>query len=256
MGLFGSSDPAVQQEKLIEKEAKGEEKNLKHVIKEVSKAEKDAHKAAKAESHSHHVLEKAAKEEEKIASKLNNITHKHDSAVSKQNAAANELKAKEDAKQRAEATLQQKKAQLDELQRSHSTNEAVRAEKLNELHKPAQGNALRDGALDQHYAQQGHGGSGPNSTASPVGTVGSTNASNVGVAGQQHPTSAPVDNSFAQQPAGVHQPPVAQQHDPSFAHANQPPAFGNNASIGGQQNFAGVGSGAPPTHPVEGNRAL
>ena len=124
-------------------EAKNEEKSLKQAIKDVSSAEKEEAKAAKAESHSHASFEKAHKVEAKLANKLNQATAsesfvehsvfrwldplglrlipEHDQAVSKEVAAQNEAKAKEDAHQRAAAALQEKKAKLDQLQHAVST---------------------------------------------------------------------------------------------------------------------------------------
>jgi hypothetical protein len=47
MGLFSSSDPIKQQEKMLAREEKNEEKSLKQAVKDLAHAEKEEHKALK-----------------------------------------------------------------------------------------------------------------------------------------------------------------------------------------------------------------
>jgi hypothetical protein len=47
MGLFSSSDPIKQQEKMLAKEEKNEDKSLKQAVKDLAHAEKEEHKALK-----------------------------------------------------------------------------------------------------------------------------------------------------------------------------------------------------------------
>jgi hypothetical protein len=47
MGLFSSSDPIKQQEKMLAREEKNEDKSLKQAVKDLAHAEKEEHKALK-----------------------------------------------------------------------------------------------------------------------------------------------------------------------------------------------------------------
>ncbi|XAO23154.1 hypothetical protein I312_101932 [Cryptococcus bacillisporus CA1280] len=149
MGLFGSSDPVKETEKALAREAKAEEKNIKQSVKSLNQVEKAEAKAAKAEQQAekHHL--KASKYEEKTAGVLNKATSRHEEAYHKENIAASEVTQKQHAHSTLTHTVEQKKAQLDALEKKHQVNEQSRQSKLHEIAGPAASSGNSTGVTSQ-----------------------------------------------------------------------------------------------------------
>ncbi|EIW72529.1 hypothetical protein TREMEDRAFT_58701 [Tremella mesenterica DSM 1558] len=164
MGLFGTSDPVKREEKMlanglfclglgnrsrwlpaplvlhvgtfaISPEAKHDDKTVKNALKDVAHAEKSEHNATKQERSAHATHEKAVKTEAKLQSELEKLTHKHNDAVSKANATANEAQRKSAEHQRIVGVAQQSKANLDHVQHTHKEHSIQRDQKLAALHE-------------------------------------------------------------------------------------------------------------------------
>ncbi|KGB77452.2 hypothetical protein CNBG_3290 [Cryptococcus deuterogattii R265] len=195
MGLFGSSDPVKETEKALAREAKAEEKNIKQSVKSLNQVEKAEAKAAKAEQQAekHHL--KASKFEEKTAGVLNKATSKHEEAYHKENIAASEVTQKQHAHSTLTHTVEQKKAQLDALQKKHQVNEQSRQSKLHEIAGPAASSGNNAGVTSQHHpssqtdSQSAGTAVGGQNSGAGAPTTGGTGR-NVGTAGHQQPGNA------------------------------------------------------------------
>ncbi|KAE8539848.1 hypothetical protein D1P53_003785 [Cryptococcus gattii VGV] len=186
MGLFGSSDPVKETEKALAREAKAEEKNIKQSVKSLNQVERAEAKAVKAEQQAekHHL--KASKFEEKTAGLLNKASSKHEEAYHKENIAASEVTQKQHAHSTLTHTVEQKKAQLDALQKKS---------KLHEIAGPEASSGNSAGVTSQHHPSSqtdsqaaGTAVGGQNSGAGAPTTGGA--GGNIGTAGHQQPGNA------------------------------------------------------------------
>ncbi|EPT02318.1 hypothetical protein FOMPIDRAFT_1048014 [Fomitopsis schrenkii] len=166
MGLFGGSkssgttaeDPEIRQvEKMIATEAKNEQKNLDHALKDLSKLDKTHEKAIKAADKAQHAVDKAVKDEHKTAEALNQAEHKHDNAIAGQRNACKTLELKRQDEGRLDQDVQQHKLSVDGLQQSKAANDATRESKLNQIRQQAT-NRARAGSVDSFANGPGTGG--------------------------------------------------------------------------------------------------
>ncbi|KAI0356534.1 hypothetical protein OH77DRAFT_1423467 [Trametes cingulata] len=173
MPLFGKSDtfsenPEVRQvEKMIAKEARDDQKNLDHTIKDLSSAEKAHNKSIKAVDKASHALDKAVEKEHKAAKAVNRAIHNHDSTVAGEQAAEKKVQITKQHEARLEQDLEQKRRQLDELQHRKAQNDHVRESKLSQIHAQAAAAAdmrrasYEDGQGQQRASVGGEPASGP-----------------------------------------------------------------------------------------------
>ncbi|KAI9001299.1 hypothetical protein BD414DRAFT_474239 [Trametes punicea] len=183
MGLFGKSEtysenPEIRQvEKIIAKEAREDQKNLDHTIKDLSSAEKAHNKSVKAADKAQHQLEKAVKKEHKAAEALNRAAHNHDAAVAGEQTAEKTVQIKKQHEVRLERDLEQKRHQLDEMQQRKAHNDQIRESKLSQIHAQAAAAAdARRSSFDRASVGGGPaGGAGPNAPANgAAGAPGTT----------------------------------------------------------------------------------
>ncbi|EPT02319.1 hypothetical protein FOMPIDRAFT_88996 [Fomitopsis schrenkii] len=146
MGLFGGSksseaaseNPEIRQvEQMVATEAKNEQKNLDHTLKDFAKLNGTHEKAIKAADKAQRSLDKAVKNENKTAKELNEAEHRHDNALSDQRNAYKTLELKRQQGGRIEQDLQQRKASVGELQQKKAANDAARESKLSDVHRHA-----------------------------------------------------------------------------------------------------------------------
>ncbi|KAI0370171.1 hypothetical protein BV20DRAFT_966785 [Pilatotrama ljubarskyi] len=161
MPLFGKSDtfsdnPEVRQvEKMIAKEARDDQKNLDHTIKDLSSAEKAHNKSVKAVDNAHHALDKAVEKEHKAAKAVNRAIHNHDSTVANEQAAEKKVEITKQHETRLEQDLEQKRRQLDELQHRKAQNDQLRESKLSQIHAQAAAAAdIRRASFENGNQQQ------------------------------------------------------------------------------------------------------
>ncbi|KAJ3478122.1 hypothetical protein NLI96_g9983 [Meripilus lineatus] len=121
-----STDPQIRQvEKMMEKEAKADQKTLSHAIKDLTGVEKNHDKSIKAADKAQHALDKAIKQEYNAAATLNKATHAHDSAVSSHHAAEKTLNLKQQHETRLLQDLEQRRADVENLKQRKATNDVA-----------------------------------------------------------------------------------------------------------------------------------
>ncbi|GBE83592.1 hypothetical protein BKA93DRAFT_912237 [Sparassis latifolia] len=140
LGIGGSSDsksvdPEVRKaEKILANEARHEQRNLEHAVKDVSKVEKSHEKGFKSADKAQHALEKAANEEHATAMELNKAEHKHDTAVADHRNAVKELELSKQNEERLQEYVLQRRSTMEELQNKKGANDRTREGKLSQLH--------------------------------------------------------------------------------------------------------------------------
>ncbi|KAI0080696.1 hypothetical protein K474DRAFT_1589184 [Panus rudis PR-1116 ss-1] len=171
-----SQDPAIRQiEKQIATEARSEEKNLQHAIKDLESAEKTHNKSIKAADKAQHALDKAVQKEHKAASALNKAAHQHDAAIAHEQTAEKNVTLKHQHEERLEQDLAKRRASVEELRHRKNQNDQQREMKLSQVHAQA---ASRAGSLDLGPQNQHPNGVGPggepmtNNTALGLGPAG------------------------------------------------------------------------------------
>ncbi|KZT00193.1 uncharacterized protein LAESUDRAFT_732522 [Laetiporus sulphureus 93-53] len=155
MGLFGPSksgsateDPEIRQlEKVISSEARNDQKNVDHAIKDLKGAGTTHNKSVKAADKAQHELDKAIENEHKAAAALNKAEHQHESAIADQRNAAKTLELKKQQEARLEQDLHKQHEAVVEIQQRKASNDAMRESKLARVHEQAASRA-RSGSLD------------------------------------------------------------------------------------------------------------
>ncbi|KAH9942053.1 hypothetical protein B0H21DRAFT_824207 [Amylocystis lapponica] len=150
MGLFGSSsdgasaDPEIRQfEKIIANEAKADQRNMDHAIKDFTTSEKSHNKSIKEADKAEHTIEKSIKKE-----------HTRCRLADQKNARKSlEIKRKHEAQ--LDADVQQRRGTLEQLQQRKEANDQSREAKLAQIHQQA---ADRRASLDNGGSPTGTGG--------------------------------------------------------------------------------------------------
>ncbi|OCH95991.1 hypothetical protein OBBRIDRAFT_448135 [Obba rivulosa] len=132
MPIFGSNsnntmDPEVRQiEKTVAREAKMDQKNMDHAVKDLNSAEKTHNKSIKEADKAQHNLDKAVKQEHNAAKAVNQAQHKHQVAVSGEESAQKTVQIKKQHEERLRQDLQQRDAAVNEMrQRKESADVRV-----------------------------------------------------------------------------------------------------------------------------------
>ncbi|GBE83604.1 hypothetical protein SCP_0506590 [Sparassis crispa] len=138
MPLIGGSkpsDPEIRKaEKSAANEARHEQRNLEHAVKDLNKAEKSHEKGIKAVDKAQHALDEAVKEEHATAMELNKAEHKHDTAVADHRNAVKELELSKQHEQRLQEDVLQCRRTMEELRKQRDANDRTREGKLSQLH--------------------------------------------------------------------------------------------------------------------------
>jgi hypothetical protein len=130
MGLFGSSDPAKAEAKLLATEEKHEEATIKNAMKELEQAEKAVAAASKnVESYSR-VHQKALAKEQKYAEKLREAEARHAEAKAEEQRELAELDVRRSKLAEMEEIAATKKTVIAKLQAKHEENRAARGQSL------------------------------------------------------------------------------------------------------------------------------
>ncbi|GJE84922.1 hypothetical protein PsYK624_009980 [Phanerochaete sordida] len=133
-----ATDPEIRTfEKRIAQEARTDQKNLDHVIKDLKNAEKAHQKAIKGADKAQHNVDKAAQNEHKTASAVEKAQHDHQAAVSAEASAEKSLNLARQYQQRLEGDLQKRRATVDEWQHRKDVNDQQRETKLADIHTAA-----------------------------------------------------------------------------------------------------------------------
>ncbi|KAF9535053.1 hypothetical protein CPB83DRAFT_843394 [Crepidotus variabilis] len=124
----------------IIREAKQEEKNLKHVVKDLGTTEKGVNKAHKSADKAETMLSKAEKNEHQTLKNLNRAENNHDRAVANVHSAQNDMQMRTREFTKAQQVLESKKAQVEAAIKDHDNHTAQRNAKLAALRGPESNN--------------------------------------------------------------------------------------------------------------------
>ncbi|KAI0092451.1 hypothetical protein BDY19DRAFT_990171 [Irpex rosettiformis] len=154
-----STDPTIREfERRIANEAKSDQKNLDHAIRDLKNAEKTHQKAIKGTDKAQHNVDKSVSIEHKRASVLNKAEYEHEAAIAAQQNAEKTLNLKKQHQQRLEQDLQQRRASLDDFQHRKDVNDQQRELKLSNIHAAA---ASRADSRANSISRGPHSGIGP-----------------------------------------------------------------------------------------------
>ncbi|KAI0796487.1 hypothetical protein C8Q75DRAFT_741281 [Abortiporus biennis] len=141
-----SKDPQIRQiEQMIANEARSDQKNLEHAIKDVKAGESTHNKSVKAAQKAEHNLDKAVKNEHDAAKVLNKANHDHEAAIANQQSAERDLALKQQHETRLVQDVEKKRSNMDSIQHRKESNDQQRELKLSEIHAQA---ASRAGTLN------------------------------------------------------------------------------------------------------------
>ncbi|KAI0770742.1 hypothetical protein BC629DRAFT_1595691 [Irpex lacteus] len=187
-----STDPTIREfERRIANEAKTDQKNLDHAIRDLKNAEKSHEKAIKSTDKAQHNVDKSVNNEHKRASALNKAEHQHEAAIAAQQNAEKTLGLKRQHQQRLEQDLQQRRATLDDFQHRKDVNDQQREMKLSDIHAAA---ASRAGSRANSINRGPHNGTlnpgaaqGVEKAEGPIGPGDQTNIKPNGLSGAAGP---------------------------------------------------------------------
>ncbi|KAI0824654.1 hypothetical protein BC628DRAFT_1419769 [Trametes gibbosa] len=132
MSVIG--DRAVKKlEKLMAWEAKAEELNIKHALKDVKKAEKAVKKSVKAVEKAEKAKGKMVKKEHSTVKALNAAKHKHADALEVETKAEEAASAKRESEAEADRSVQQARGDLESMQTAMDGNARERESRLAEV---------------------------------------------------------------------------------------------------------------------------
>ena len=151
-------------EKMLEREAKNDTASLKHAVRDLESAEKSETKAEKMVDKAVHAHDKAIRKEHDAAKALNKAQHVHENRVADQQSAAKTIELKKQHQARLEQDVEQKKVALDQMQKRKETNDALRDQKIAQLHTRGTGGTAGPDAAGQNVNMP--------VTQSPATTVG------------------------------------------------------------------------------------
>ncbi|KAG8700138.1 hypothetical protein FRC09_006150 [Ceratobasidium sp. 395] len=151
-------------EKMLEREAKNDANALKHAVRDLEAAEKAEVKSEKMTDKSIHAHEKAVRKEHDAAKALNKAQHAHDARVADEQSALKTIEIKKQHQEKLVADVEKKKASLDAMQKRKETNDALRDQKIVQLHSHSSAGTVEPTTMAAD----------PNMpvTASPANTVG------------------------------------------------------------------------------------
>ncbi|CEL58015.1 hypothetical protein RSOLAG1IB_02760 [Rhizoctonia solani AG-1 IB] len=121
-------------EKMLEREAKNDAAALKHAVRDLEAAEKAEVKAEKMVDKAVHAHEKTVRKEHDAAKALNKAQHAHEARVADQQSAGKTIDIKKQHQTRLEQDVEAKKASLEQMQKRKETNDALRDQKIAQLH--------------------------------------------------------------------------------------------------------------------------
>jgi len=123
-----------QIEKMLEREAKNDAAALKHAVRDAESSNNAEVKAEKMVDKAVHAHDKAARKEHDAAKALNKAQHTHESRVADALSAEKTIEIKKQHQAKLAADVEAKKATLDQLQKRKETNDALREQKIVQLH--------------------------------------------------------------------------------------------------------------------------
>ncbi|KAH9942054.1 hypothetical protein B0H21DRAFT_751429 [Amylocystis lapponica] len=135
----GSSNASSNPEshRFMANEAKADQRNLDHAIKDLNTAEKLHSKSVKATEKANSAIDKAVKKEHSAAQALNKAEHKLDAAVADQKNARKTLETDRQHETQLGADVQQRRSTMEEMQQRKDTNDQTRESTLAQLHQQA-----------------------------------------------------------------------------------------------------------------------
>jgi len=132
---------------MLDREAKNDAAGLKHAMKDAQAAEKAEVKAEKMVDKAIHAQDKAARKEHDAAKALNKAQHVHETRVSDAQSAIKTVEIKKQHQAKLEADVENKKVALDQMHKRKETNDALREQKIVQLHSHgASGGTVAPGA--------------------------------------------------------------------------------------------------------------
>ncbi|EIW61785.1 uncharacterized protein TRAVEDRAFT_44606 [Trametes versicolor FP-101664 SS1] len=124
---------AKKLEKLMAKEAKAEEQNIKHALKDVKKAEKAVKKSVKAVEKAEKKKQKVLKTEHSTVKALTKAKHKHADVLEGEAKAEAAAAAQREKEVEADRGVQQTRAELESMQMTLGGNAKERESRLAEV---------------------------------------------------------------------------------------------------------------------------
>ncbi|CAE6539460.1 hypothetical protein RSOLAG22IIIB_01464 [Rhizoctonia solani] len=121
-------------EKMLEREAKNDAAALKHAVRDLEAADKAETKAEKMVDRAIHAHEKTVRKEHDSAKALNKAQHAHDARVADEQSALKTIELKKQHQARLEQDVEAKRVALEEMQKRKETNDALRDQKIVQLH--------------------------------------------------------------------------------------------------------------------------
>ncbi|KAG8747939.1 hypothetical protein FRC10_010558 [Ceratobasidium sp. 414] len=121
-------------EKMLEREAKNDAAALKHALRDLEAANKTEVKSERMTDKAIHAHEKAVRKEHDAAKALNKAQHVHEARVADEQSALKTIEIKKQHQERLAADVEKKKASLDATQKRKETNDALRDQKIVQLH--------------------------------------------------------------------------------------------------------------------------
>ncbi|KAJ3543695.1 hypothetical protein NM688_g5832 [Phlebia brevispora] len=111
-------------EKRVAEEARIDQKNLDHALRDLKKAEKTHQSATNDTNKAQQSVDKAVQNEYKEATALNKAQHQHETSVTEQQTADKTLDLRREHEARLEQDLQQRRSTFDDLQHRKDVNDA------------------------------------------------------------------------------------------------------------------------------------
>ncbi|KAB5589105.1 hypothetical protein CTheo_7451 [Ceratobasidium theobromae] len=141
-------------EKMLEREAKNDAASLKHAMRDLEGAEKAEVKSEKMVDRAIHAHEKAVRKEHNASKALNKAQHAHETRVADQERALKTIDIKKQHQARLEQDVEQKKVALEQMQRRKDTNDALRDQKIAQLHTRGTGGSMAPDGAAQNMNMQ------------------------------------------------------------------------------------------------------
>ncbi|CAE6511340.1 unnamed protein product [Rhizoctonia solani] len=121
-------------EKMLEREAKNDAAALKHAVRDLEAAGRAEAKSEKMVDKAIHAHEKTVRKEHDAAKALNKAQHVHDARVSDEQSATKTIEIKKQHQARLEQDVEAKRTALEQMQKRKETNDALRDQKIAQLH--------------------------------------------------------------------------------------------------------------------------
>lgn len=137
-------------EQMLDREAKNDAASLKHAVRDVEASEKAVTKAEKMVDKAIHAHDKAVRKEHDAAKALNKAQHVHESRVADEQNAAKTIEIKKQHQAKLAQDVEQKKTALDQMHQRKETNDALRDQKIVQLHSRSTGGTAGPDAAGQN----------------------------------------------------------------------------------------------------------